>query len=66
MSPARLATVRARQMPDVDKRRRADFVIFTGLERRRSLLAVADVVDTVRGRPGRIWPRAWREASGAH
>ena len=52
MSPARLAAIRARQMPDVEKRRRADFVIPTGLERRRSLVAVAQVVDRVRRRPG--------------
>jgi dephospho-CoA kinase len=63
MSPARLAAIRARQMPDVDKRRRADFVIPTGLERRRSLLAVAHVVDLVRCRPGAAWPRAWGEAN---
>ena len=59
MSPARLAAIRARQMPDVDKRRRADFVIPTGLERRRSLVAVARVVDRVRRHPGRVWPQAW-------
>jgi dephospho-CoA kinase len=64
MSPARLAAIRARQMPDVDKRSRADFVILTGLERRRSLVAVAHVVDRVRGRPGRAWPRAWGAANG--
>jgi dephospho-CoA kinase len=59
MSPARLAAIRARQMPDAEKRRRADFVIPTGLERRRSLVAVAQIVDRVRHRPGAAWPRAW-------
>ena len=59
MSPARLAAIRARQTPDPEKRRRADFVIPTGLERRRSLLAVAQIVDRVRQRPGTCWPRAW-------
>jgi dephospho-CoA kinase len=59
MSPARLAAIRARQMPDAEKRRRADFVIPTGLERRRSLLAVAQIVDRLRGRPGASWPHAW-------
>jgi dephospho-CoA kinase len=59
MSPSRLAAIRARQMPDAEKRRRADFVIPTGLERRRSLLAVAQIVDRVRHRPGAAWPRAW-------
>jgi dephospho-CoA kinase len=64
MSPARLATIAARQMADAEKRRRADFVIPTGLERRRSLLAVARVIDAVRGRPGQAWPRAWQEQGG--
>jgi len=68
MSPARLAAIRARQMPDAEKRRRADFVIPTGLERRHSLFAVAQIVDRVRRRPGTRWPRAWAPeppASGA-
>jgi dephospho-CoA kinase len=59
MSPARVAAIRARQMPDAEKRRRADFVIPTGLERRRSLLAVAGIVDYLRHRTGASWPHAW-------
>jgi dephospho-CoA kinase len=68
MSPARLEAIGARQMPDAEKRRRADFVIPTGLERRRSLVAVAQIVDRARHRPGTRWPRAWppdRPARGA-
>jgi hypothetical protein len=34
-------------------------VIPTGLERRRSLLAVVLIVDCVRHRSGGSWPRAW-------
>jgi dephospho-CoA kinase len=64
MSPARLAAIAARQMADAEKRRRADFVIPTGLERRRSLLAVARVIGAVQGRPGHAWPRAWPEPIG--
>ena len=37
MTAARLAAIRARQMPDREKQRRADFVIHTGLSRRYSL-----------------------------
>jgi dephospho-CoA kinase len=59
MSPARLAAIRARQMPDAEKRRRADFVVPTGLERRRSLVAVAQIVDRVRHRSGAAWPHTW-------
>jgi len=68
MSPARLAAIRARQLPDAEKRRRADFVIPTGLERQRSLIAVVQIVDRVRHRPGTRWPHAWpleRPARGA-
>ena len=63
MTGARLAAIRARQLPDADKRRRADFVIATGLERRRALAAIAAVVDALRGRPGHAWPRRWLAAS---
>jgi dephospho-CoA kinase len=59
MSADRLAAIRRRQMPDVDKRRRADFVISTGLDRRRSVTAIARIIDRVRGRPGAHWPCAW-------
>jgi dephospho-CoA kinase len=67
MSEARLAAIGARQTSDAEKRRRADFVIPTGLDRRRSLLAVARIVDRLRHRPGGRWPRAWppeRPANG--
>lgn len=37
MTAERLAGVKARQMPDAEKRRRADIVIETGLDRRHSL-----------------------------
>ena len=59
MSADRLAAIRRRQMPDVEKRRRADFVIPTGLDRRRSVTAIARIIDRVRGRPGTRWPHAW-------
>jgi dephospho-CoA kinase len=63
MTGARLAAIGARQLPDAAKRRRADFVIATGLERRRALAAIAAVVDALRGRPGHAWPRRWLTAS---
>lgn len=59
MSAARLAAIRRRQLPDVEKRRRADFVIPTGLDRRQSVRAIARIIDVVRGRPGMSWPHAW-------
>jgi dephospho-CoA kinase len=50
MTPARLAAIRARQLPDRAKRRRADFVIPTGLERRGAVRAVAAIIDQLRAR----------------
>lgn len=55
MSPQRLAAIRRRQMPDAEKRGRADFVIPTGLDRRRSLAAIAQIIDVLRRRRGRAW-----------
>ena len=55
-APTRLAAIRARQLPDAEKRRRADFVIPTGLERRRAVAAIAALVDRAArppARPGR-------------
>ncbi|MDH3242167.1 MAG: dephospho-CoA kinase [Alphaproteobacteria bacterium] len=44
MTKARLEAVRARQMPEVEKCRRADFVVPTGLGRRRTFLGLKAVV----------------------
>ncbi len=52
MTAARLLAVRARQMPDAEKRRRADFVVPTGLDKRASLRRLAAIV-RVMTEPGR-------------
>jgi dephospho-CoA kinase len=52
MTRPRLAAILARQLPDREKRRRADFVIPTGLERRRAVQAIAAIIDRLRARRG--------------
>ena len=56
MTEDRLAAVRAQQMSDREKRKRADFVVLTGLDRRRTLNQLRRIVRLVQARPGRCWP----------
>jgi dephospho-CoA kinase len=56
MTSARLAAILALQMPDSEKRRRADFVIRTGLGRSFSLNAVRNVLNVARTLSGTHWP----------
>jgi dephospho-CoA kinase len=50
MSPKRLAEVRTRQMPDAEKRRRAGFVVQTGLGKRASRTALLKIVRKLKHR----------------
>ena len=56
MDRARIAAVAARQMPDAEKRRRADFIVPSGLGRGVTFAALRRIVEELRGRPGRVWP----------
>ncbi len=48
MNTADIAAVIARQMPDAEKRRRADVIVRTGLSRRESLKALSRLIKEVR------------------
>ena len=50
MSAARLRAIQARQMSDGEKRRRADFVVHTGLDKRHTLRQLAAIVKLLRQR----------------
>ena len=63
MTLAKLAGIQAKQMPDAEKRRRADYVVPTGLGRGVTLRALDRVVRQGLGRRGGHWPpraRDWR------
>ncbi len=53
MTPARLRAIQAKQMPDRDKRRRADFVVKTGLSKAETLRQLRAIVTLLRQRPER-------------
>lgn len=57
MSAEKLRDIRARQMPEADKRRRADLVIWTSLGRGPVLRALTNML-TLPIRPGHYWRRA--------
>jgi dephospho-CoA kinase len=56
MTAEKFASILARQMPDHEKRKRADFIVLTGLDKGRTLSQLAAIVATLRGRQGWHWP----------
>lgn len=61
MTRQRFDAIRAKQMPDAEKRRRADFVVETGLSKGQTLRQLRAVVRLLRRAPRRRRPpaRAW-------
>jgi dephospho-CoA kinase len=53
MTAARFQAILAKQMPDREKRRRADFVVNTGLSKADTLRQLRAIVTLLRRRPGR-------------
>jgi dephospho-CoA kinase len=68
MTRARFESIRASQMSDAEKRRRADFVVPTGagvgttLKSLRRIVTLARAAEESRGRPSRTWLRMERVA----
>jgi dephospho-CoA kinase len=56
MDRAKLAAIRSRQTADSEKKRRADFVVPTGLGRRESLRHLIRIVTLMRSMRGHAWP----------
>ena len=54
MDEAKFAAIGAKQTPDAEKRRRADFIVDTGGGFDAARRQVADIVSAVSGRPGRV------------
>jgi dephospho-CoA kinase len=59
MTAERLRAVLARQLPDADKRRLADFVIHTGLGRDAAFRTVRRIVAGLAGEKGWVWSPAF-------
>lgn len=57
MTRARFEDILRRQMPDAEKRRRADFTVLSGLDKGRTLRQLHAIVAAMGQARGRNWPR---------
>lgn len=64
MTRHKLAAIRAQQLPDADKRRRADFVVPTGLGRLHTLRTLHRIVKILRDNPPKTPRSAKRPPTG--
>jgi dephospho-CoA kinase len=65
MTPQKFAAIRAKQMPDAQKRRRAHFIVETGYGFPRAKTQVSGIVRALAGRPGRILGPRFGEEAGS-
>ena len=56
MTGERLNHILAQQMPDAQKRKRADFIVPSGLGKAVALQAVRKIIQALEDRQGRVWP----------
>ena len=61
VTPEKLASMLARQMPDAEKRRRADFVVDTGTPLAASYAQLDSIIEALRGKKGQAYERFWKE-----
>jgi dephospho-CoA kinase len=59
MTPEKLEQVLARQMPDAEKRARADFVVDTGGTLAETDAQVDNIIESLRGRVGTAFSKSW-------
>lgn len=59
MTPEKLGAILARQVPDTEKRRRADFVVDTGGTLDETERQITSIVAALRGRTGEAYRRVW-------
>src|SRR5262249_32142312 len=61
VTPEKLEAMLLRQMPDAEKRQRADFVVDTGTTLAESRAQVDSIITTLRGRKGEAYQRFWNK-----
>ena len=66
MTPERLQATLARQLPDAEKRRRADFIVHTGLGKWHTYGRLREIVMHMRNERGTKWPPVGPNSWGSH
>ena len=67
MTPEKLAAIRARQMPDAEKRSQADAIIDTGLPLEETKRQVDKLLESLKTRPGEkiaLWRQLYADRAG--